>query len=44
MSILEELKELDNKYKMEVSFLGNGNIDAFFIFKKMKHYLEVLRA
>ena len=34
MSILEELKKLDNKYKMEVSFLGNGNIDAFFIFRK----------
>ena len=40
MDVLKKLKELDNKYKMVVSFLGNGNIDAFFIFKKTKHYLK----
>lgn len=34
MRILDELKKLDNKYKMVVSFLGNGKIDAFFIFRK----------
>lgn len=33
-NVFKELKELDNKYKMVVSFLGNGKIDAFFIFRK----------